>query len=78
MSTYTNGNINSATANSKKAARNSAAKRQCPKCERKAALVHDADQRATYCRWSLVDVWNSRSHGTERVRACDYYEKWEF
>lgn len=76
MSTYTNGNVSSATANSKKAARRSAESRQCPKCGRKSALVRDAEQRATYCRWRMTKVRTWR-HG-EMVWACDYYEEWGF
>lgn len=53
MATFLSGSVRKATANSVTAARNSAAKRQCPKCGRKSALIRYSDELmfGTACRW---------------------------
>lgn len=71
MATYRDGNVRKATPNSVTAAKNSAERRRCPKCRRKSAVVHSAEMRMTYCRWSDPDFHPSRS-----VR-CDYVVLWD-
>jgi len=53
VATYQSGNVRKVTQNSRTAARNSAASRQCPKCGRKSALRHYSDDLmfGTACRW---------------------------
>ena len=50
MATFQDGNRRKATANTVTAMKRSAERRQCPKCERKSAIVRfDTGERA--CRW---------------------------
>lgn len=65
MATYLDGNVRKATPNTVTAMKRSAENRRCPMCQRKSALVRDADLRATYCRWSLISA-----------AMCDYYHEW--
>jgi ssDNA-binding Zn-finger/Zn-ribbon topoisomerase 1 len=64
MTTYQNGGVRSATPNSRKAARRSAANRQCPRCGRKSALKHDHQHgtSSTTCRWDDCGYAVVREH----------------
>lgn len=66
MATYLDGSRRRATANTVTAMERSAASRQCPSCGRKSAIVRDAENRVTYCRWNL-----------ERPSKCDYVRRWD-